>query len=129
MRLAQDKHGSTFSEKLKADVGDFMLDLAASPEFNAKVPTVAGTGFGRRFVELKAAVNNEIVKLMATQNIDAKFISNRKYREPVVKPLQAVFREKGDNTYWAVAALNADLQKVLHTKPILFGYRLMLSLK
>lgn len=58
IRLGEEKHGSQFTKHLKKDLGEFMLDLVASPNFNQFVPTVVGEEFTKRFLELQALVKN-----------------------------------------------------------------------
>lgn len=96
----QEKHGTAFSKQLKEQLGEFMLDLVASPNFNRLVPTVVGDEFARRVGELKSI----IFSLTGGQEIkDEKRIRQLEKDHAIV----------GNN--YAAAVINQDIQQFLGT--------------
>ena len=58
LKVAGQKHGDSFSQTIKQQLSEFMLDLVASPNFNQFVPTVIGDEFTTRFNELKSLIKD-----------------------------------------------------------------------
>lgn len=95
IKLAEDKHGTAFSERLKKQVDEFTLDLIFQPDFTKGIKTVAGVEFVSRF--------NELVKILTQENggRDNSMELRKKYA-------------KGEN--YAVATISPSIQKALDSQ-------------
>lgn len=95
IKLANEKYGTAFSERLKKQVDEFTLDLIFQPDFTRGVKTVAGVEFVSRF--------NELVKILAQENgsRDNSMELRKKYA-------------KGEN--YAVATISPSIQKALDSQ-------------
>lgn len=90
LKLAEDKHGSAFSEQLKKQVDDLMIDLIFQPDFTRNMVTVGSVAFATRFGELQSVVVN----------------ANRENSMELRKTYA-----KGE--VWAVATISPQIQKTL----------------
>lgn len=90
LKLAQEKHGVEFSDRLKKEIDSLMLDLIFQPNFTRDMLTVGSVSFTTRFNELQSlAVNGNRKNSMELRKAHAK------------------------GEVWAVATISPQIQKSL----------------
>ncbi|MFB2539134.1 phage minor head protein [Acinetobacter sp. c3-l95] len=92
LKLAEDKHGTEFGERLRKQVDDFTLDLIFQPNFNRGIETVMGVAFANRFAKLQSII---------------KETDGSRDNSMAIRKAHA----KGDN--YAVATISPSIQQAL----------------
>lgn len=90
LKLATDKHGTEFGERLRKQVDELMIDLIFQPDFTRNMITVGSVAFATRFNELQSVIVN----------------ANRENSMELRKT-----HAKGE--VWAVATISPQIQKTL----------------
>lgn len=86
LRLASDRHGSAFGERLKASLDEFMLDLVFEPNFTKDIKTVVGNEFATRFTVLQQLIKAENGSRENSMDLRKKYAKGENYAVATISP-------------------------------------------